>query len=142
MADEMKVMKILLKNNCIMDKEDSDDLTKLQKAHYLGISNTEGLPEDDIDKQTAAQVEQDNEFNDKVKVCIARLSLIIKTAKNQGNPSTAPSNSRNSLVKLPELRVNNFFDNSSNNFAFFHIQNKFQTTMSSVQGVTPCVKLV
>ena len=53
MADEMKVMKILLKNNCkgIMVKEDSDlsteyceevlpqlrglldDLTKLQKAH-------------------------------------------------------------------------------------------------------------
>ena len=55
-----------------------DDLTKLQKAHYLEICNTEGLYEDDIDKQIAAQVEQDNEFNDKVKVCIARLSLIIK----------------------------------------------------------------
>ena len=118
-----------------------DDLTKLQKAYYLEICNTEGLSEDDIDKQIAAQVELDNEFNDKVKVCIARLSLIIKTAKNQGNPSTAPSNSRNSL-KLPELKINNFSENSSNNFAFFHFQNKFQTPMSSVQGVTPCVKLV
>ena len=162
MADEMKVMKILLKNNCkgIMDKEDSDlsteyceevlpqlrglldDLTKLQKAHYLEICNTDGLSEDDIDKQIAGQVELDNEFNDKVKVCIARLSLIVKTAKSQGNPSTAPSNARNSLVKLPELKINNFSDNSSNNFAFFHFQNKFQTTMSSVQGVTPSVKLV
>ena len=60
MPDEMKVMKILLKNNCkgIMVKEDSDlsieyceevlpqlrglldDLTKLQKALYLKICNT------------------------------------------------------------------------------------------------------
>ena len=70
MADEMKVMKILLKNNCkgIMVKEDSDlsteyceevlpqlrglldDLTKLQKAHSWEICNTDGLSEDDIDK--------------------------------------------------------------------------------------------
>ena len=67
----MKVMKILLKN---MDEEDSDlgieycdevlpqlrglldDLTKLQKDHYLKICNTEGLSEDDIDKKIAAQV--------------------------------------------------------------------------------------
>ena len=122
-------------------KRGGTDLTKLQKAHYLEICNTEGLSEDDIDKQIAAQVEQDNKFNDKVKVCIARLSLIVKTAKNQGNPSTALSNARNSLVKLPELKINNFSDNTSNNF-FFHFQNKFQTTMSSVQGVTPSVKLV
>ena len=89
MADEMKVMKILLKYNCkgIKDKEDSDlsteyseevlpqlrglldDLTKLQKAHYLEICNTAFLSEDDIDKQIAAQVEQDNEFNEAQSHC-------------------------------------------------------------------------
>ena len=63
-----------------MDKEDSDlgteyceevlpqlrglldDLTKLQKALYLKICNTDGLSEDDIDKQIAAQLELDNEL--------------------------------------------------------------------------------
>ena len=128
------MMKILLRNNCkvLMGKEDSDrstecceevlpqviglldDLTKLQNAHYLKMCNTEGLFEDDIDKQIAAQVEQDNEFNDKIKVCIARISLIIKTAKNQGNSSAAPSNAGKSLLKLIELKINNFSDNSSN----------------------------
>ena len=39
---------------------------------------------------------------------LMRLSLIVKTAKKQGNSSTAPSNARNSLVKLPEFKINNF----------------------------------
>ena len=76
-----------------------DDLTKLQRAYYLEICNTDDLSEDDIDKQIAAQVELDNEFNDKVKVCIARLSLIIKTAKSQ--------NARNSLLPTPEIHLSN-----------------------------------
>ena len=158
----MKIMKILLRNNCtgLTDKDDSDlsteyceevlpqlrglldDLTKLPKAHYLKMCNTEGLSENDIDKQIAAQVKQDNEFNDKIKVCIARLSLIVKTAKNKCNPSTAPSNAGKSLVKLPELKINNFLTTAPTILLFFQFQNKFQTTKSSVQGITTCIKLV
>ena len=122
-----------------------EEVLKVQKTVGLYICNMESVSEDAIDTELQAQVDKDTAYNDKTSVSLARLadrmaklaSTPLTSVDSTGGVATSSVN-----IKLPELKIASFADNSNDSFEFFRFCTSFNNALNSFKGVTKAVKLV
>ena len=98
-----------------------EEVLKSEKTVALCICSMESVSEDAIDVELQAQIDKDTLYNDKTNESMAKLvSLTNKIASapvDGGEVNNVLGNSVN--LKLQELKIANFADNSKNTFEFF-----------------------
>ena len=121
-----------------------EEVLKSEKTVALCICNMESVSEDAIDVELQTQIDKDTLYNDKTNESMAKLvSLTNKIASapvDGGEVNNVLGNSVN--LKLPELKIANFADNSKDPFEFFRFYSSFNNALNSIQGVSKAVKLV
>ena len=117
----------------------------LQLSILIDISELKSIGEDIKDKEYSEQATKYIESNETVNVYLGELNdlLVAKTPTTTDDSSSPKSSLPPPLnVKMPELKVSLFSDNSKDPFEFFRFIGTFKNAFNSVAGVTRAVKLV
>lgn len=129
-------------------------LRELQNSIIVDITELQSIGEDIVDDECEKQSSQDTLFNDRIHEYLSRVTEIIelKSSVNNAGSSSAPPNppphppphppQSPFNLKLPELKISTFTDNSRDPFEFFRFISTFNNSLNSVAGVTKSVKLV
>lgn len=122
------------------------DLKQLQTRIQFLICdlNRELHSQSDMDEELSWQLDHDSSTNDRINILIGRVMGIAKTFRV---PINASSNVVNrpiaaAQLKLPQLVIDNFEDNSKDSFSFFKFKSSFLNAMNSVEGTSNAVKMV
>ena len=129
-------------------------LKSSQQQLYQVLNNLE-LDEETKDHELQQQMDIDVAYNDKVLVGIAKIKSLVSKIETQPNviasavpsvcESAVPGPAQTALpvrLKLPEIKIGVFNDNSSDPFNFFRFKSSFHNALDSFEDTPNCVKLV
>ena len=127
-------------------REQFGHIKELQTLVMMEITDMKSVGSEVIDEELKDQSSKNSIFNDKVNADIGHLMSLLTlksddTSRSQ-SASAPPLPAPSLNVKLPELKISFFSDNSKDPFEFFRFIGTFNNALDSVPGVTKAVRLV
>ena len=106
-------------------------LNELHQEHYDLISNFQSVSEDAIDEELNMQMENDQLYADDVNDKVMLMQAISPREKEKDALSSDLLQGQLKL-KLPELKIPVFSNNSKDPFAFFRFKTSFANSLDNV----------
>ena len=126
-------------------KSKAAEIYSVQKLIYTAITNMASVGQEVIDQELEDIMEKDTEWNDKCNLGLAQLVTkfkelsVVPPSINRIENSVPTASIQ---LKLPELKIKTFSDNSHDLFEFYRFASSFLNAVNSVPGTSGSVKLV